>query len=81
LESGPQDYGEQETGWALSAIETGHSEIAAALHLRCCPEDGSANSVGHYMLGLGADGDRQRDSNCRRTNGRFTRADRLELLG
>jgi len=46
LESKPQDYGEQETGWAVSALEISHSAIAVMLHLRSLSGGGSANSVG-----------------------------------
>jgi len=33
LGSKPQDYGEQETGWAVSALEISYSAIAVMLHL------------------------------------------------
>jgi hypothetical protein len=46
LESKPQDYEEQETGWAVSAFEVSHSAIAVMLHLRSLSGGGSANSVG-----------------------------------
>ena len=46
MESKLQDYEEQETGWAVSALEVSHSAIAVMLHLRSLSGGGSANSVG-----------------------------------
>jgi uncharacterized protein (TIGR03435 family) len=46
LESKPQDYGKQKTGWAVSALEISNSAIAVMLHLRSLSSGGSANSLG-----------------------------------
>ena len=48
MESKPQDYEEQETGWAVSALEVSHFAIAVMLHLRSLSGGGSANSVGPH---------------------------------
>jgi hypothetical protein len=50
LESKLQDYEEQETGWAVSALEVRHSAIAVTLHLRSLSGGGSANSVGPHNV-------------------------------